>query len=74
MTFYLPSKIDGCSLKRIGELPFEISPDSKCIGIPTSSESSDKILLVDNTWDDNGSDVKHAVMYVTNCMLHTVCF
>ena len=65
MKFHLQSKIDGCSIKRVGELPFEIRRDLKCIGIQTSSESSDKILLVDRTWSDNEQDLKnHAVMYV----------
>lgn len=51
MNFNLKSKIDGCSLKRIGELPFEISGDFKCIGIPKLSESPEKILLVDSQGD-----------------------
>ena len=41
------SKIDGCSLRRIGDLPFSTTDALKCIGIPSSSESSDKILLYD---------------------------
>ena len=42
------SKIDDCSLKRIGEMPFKITANLKCIGVPGSSESSDKILLIDS--------------------------
>ena len=34
-------------MKRIGELSFEISEDFKCIGIPSLTESSDEIILVD---------------------------
>ena len=47
------SKIDGCSLRRIVELPFQISDNKKCIGIPGSSEFSDEILLVDRKSDLN---------------------
>ena len=59
------SKIDGCSLKRIGYLgPFESSRNLRCIGIPSSTKSSDKIMLI----GVNGGDrfqVK-ASMYVPN--------
>lgn len=47
----MTSKIDGCSLKRIGEVPFQLSYNLKCIGIPTSTNSSGEILLVDNRED-----------------------
>ena len=42
------SKIDGCSLRRIGELPFNVTGSLKCIGYPGSYESPDQILLVDS--------------------------
>ena len=45
--FNMLSKIDGCSLRRIGELPFPTTDNLKCVGIPSSSKSSDKILLYD---------------------------
>jgi len=41
------SKIEGCSLKKIGELPFAITPHIKCVGIPSSTKSSGGILLVE---------------------------
>ena len=67
MNFDLQSKIDGCSLKRVGELPFATSEDMKCIGIPGSSESSDNILLVDRR---KGliEVAMNSFMYVTNSL------
>ena len=58
--FNLKSKIDGCSLKRIGETPFKISEGFKCVGFQTEYESS--VLLVDKSFEDkNGT--RHSVMY-----------
>ena len=59
MGFTFESKIDGCSLRRIGELPFRTNGDLKCIGIPGAFESIDKILLSDTM---NG--VKRSFLYV----------
>ena len=52
--FYLKSKIDGCSLKRIGNLPLDLYSKRglRCIGVPSSMKSSDKILLL----NPEGSD------------------
>ena len=61
MDFNCFSKIDGCSLRKIGELPFSVSENIKCIGIPGSVESSDEILLVDKTIQEGN---QYAVMYV----------
>ena len=47
LTFNLKSKIDGCSLKKVGHLPFDLSYDIKCVGVPSSKNSSDEILLLD---------------------------
>ena len=60
--FILKSKIDGCSLKRIGELPFKTSAHLKSIGIPNSSESSDQILLVDGKDEYNKNQTMRSVM------------
>ena len=47
------SKIDGCSLKRIGDMPINLSYNLKCIGVPGSTKSTDKIVLVDqHNYDD----------------------
>ena len=63
MNFNFKSKIDGCSLKRIGVLPFRISDGFKCIGVQAYYESTDKILLVDKSFEDkNGT--RYSVMYV----------
>merc|ERR1719259_734607 len=53
------SKIDGCSLKKIGELPFNIDRGVRCIGVPSSAKSSDKIFLLDT--DDCRDDSKAAI-------------
>jgi len=42
------SKIDGCSLKRVGELPFVINSNIKCVGFPSANKSSGGILVVEN--------------------------
>ena len=70
MNMDLQSKIDGCSLKKVGELPFATSEDMKCIGIPGSSESSDKILLVDRR---KGliEVAMNSFMYVENRVRHS---
>ena len=48
------SKIDGCSLKRIGDMPINVSLNLKCIGVPGSSKSTEKIVLVDqHNYDDD---------------------
>jgi len=70
MNMDLQSKIDGCSLKKVGELPFATSEDMKCIGIPGSSESSDNILLVDRR---KGliEVAMNSFMYVENRVRHS---
>ena len=44
--FNFSSKIDGCSLKRIGQPPFEFQFGLRCIGASNSAKSSDEILLL----------------------------
>ena len=60
MIFNKESKIDGCSLKRIGRMPFEVTYNLKCIGIPGSTRSDDRILLIDY---DYRSRQQNATMY-----------
>ena len=59
------SKIDGCSLKKIGEVPFDVSMGIRCIGVPSLTNSSDQILFV-NT--DDLKDGMEAFTYVTETL------
>ena len=48
-------------LKKLGEPPFDLGFEVKCIGIPGSKKSSDEILLVEVDVDGDNAD---AVLYV----------